>query len=595
MNKKGIVFKLFFMTVSVFILFLFIQVGFQSIFLEKFYLNNKIKNTQKNIEKFSESYVTANWNRETTIKKINSFMERNNTPIIIVNNNGIPEYNNETTHFMTIRTDEGEIFQVDLDYLSTIDAIDPFDLQIGNQIILEGIPMEGTNFLEVLSINNHKFLELNEYVEDITETEFEDDPSIKNVSGEIIYIHDSMDDTEQTLYKTDLLLTEIDSFFFDDKEKMYVDTTSSIHHYWFSDPISNTKNIIFYKPITIANKQKYLFAMTSLQPIAEAVQIINRYHVYTFLLAILLILILSFSYSKMIAKPLIHMNEVAKKMANLDFGTYCSIRTHDELGSLSHSLNTLSQNLESSLTELKEANVKLVNDIEKERQQELIRKEFVANVSHELKTPLGIMKGFAEGIKDGIYENKKEYYLDVIIDEIEKMNMLILDMLEVSKLESKAYKLSKDIFTIDGLILKVKAKFDHMFKEKDLTVHLNLKSYDVYGDLNKIEQVLINLFSNAIRHTPEKETISIQLIESLDTVYIHIENSGTHIPKEEIHKIWDRFYRVEKSRNKNFGGTGLGLLIVKNILELHGSTYGVKNTEKGVAFYFNLQKSSTSL
>jgi len=285
------------------------------------------------------------------------------------------------------------------------------------------------------------------------------------------------------------------------------------------------------------------------------------------------------------------MNNAATKMAELDFSVKCDIQSNDELGSLSQSLNTLSHNLESSLTELRDTNSKLIDDIEREKQQELIRKEFVANVSHELKTPLGIMKGFAEGIKDGIFEDKKEYYLDVIIDEIEKMNVMIFDMLEISKLESKEYTLSKNVFEIDELLKKVKFRFDPMLNDNKLTASMDLKPYKVSGDSSKIEQVLMNLFSNAIRYSAENEKIKIRVIENNEKIRVSISNSGSYIAEEDISKIWDRFYRVEKSRNKSQGGTGLGLLIVKNILELHESEYGVRNTKDGVEFYFHLDKS----
>lgn len=291
----------------------------------------------------------------------------------------------------------------------------------------------------------------------------------------------------------------------------------------------------------------------------------------------------------MIASPLIRMNKAAKQMADLDFDVYCDIKTGDELESLSDSLNILSDNLQHSLAELQEANSALIEDIEREKEQERIRRDFVANISHELKTPLGIMKGFAEGIKDGIFENKKEYYLDVIIDEIEKMNILILDMLEVSALESKAYTLSEENFDINNLITKLNTRFDPLLKKHNLALELSLESNTVIGDKLKIEQVLMNLMSNAIRYSNSNETIRIKTISNKSYARISIENTGTHIPEADLPKIWDRFYRVEKSRNKSKGGSGLGLLIVKNILELHNYNYGMQNTVDGVEVFFEMK------
>lgn len=712
MKSKKIVFKLFVMTVSVFAIFLIFQVVFQSVFLEKFYLNSKIENTQKNINTFIESYQNNKWTRNEIMKNVNVFIEENNIAMSIVDKYGVPKYGKNAESILTIRSDSGELHQVSIDNLESlvygenIDDLDDFaDLEnglydlideessdynediefennfkpkLGDKIQVKGILFLEDDFFEIYYLNHggkiyedtqfKSYYQLNKETnkqeqynnelyneetnkltsketnketnelynedsntginddesveiynklynepyseifkdevlgnyEDVIMTELDEDYEIKDISGEIIYIHYNEENMDPEFYKVDLLDQEIDSFFMDVEGLEYENqnevkkqkfTNNGIDYYWFIDPNTNLKSIIFYKAIRVNGEIQYIFAMSSLQSIDEALNFISQYLLYMFVIAMILIFILSFFYSKMIAKPLINMNNAATKMAELDFSVKCDIQSNDELGSLSQSLNTLSHNLESSLTELRDTNSKLIDDIEREKQQELIRKEFVANVSHELKTPLGIMKGFAEGIKDGIFEDKKEYYLDVIIDEIEKMNVMIFDMLEISKLESKEYTLSKNVFEIDELLKKVKFRFDPMLNDNKLTATMDLKPYKVFGDSSKIEQVLMNLFSNAIRYSAENEKIKVSVIENNEKIRVSIINSGSYIAEEDISKIWDRFYRVEKSRNKSQGGTGLGLLIVKNILELHESEYGVRNTKDGVEFYFHLEKS----
>lgn len=597
MKKRGIAFKLFIITCGMFTLFLAFQIGFQSLFLEKFYLEKKTKGIEKNIENFSREYLNSKWSLDKTKEEVARFAEQNNSSLIILDRYGIPQYYNEIDNYsMVVRSENGELFNVNLDALYEEESYEDFETLIGSEIYLEGILIdEDERILEAFLISS-KEIETNYYDEELISqlenTEGYDlygDEVIK-IKGEVVYYNEPNFEESQ-VYKSDLLLQEVDSWFYENDYLIDEIDNDSIINYSYLDEVSKVENIVFIKPILYDNGDgKFIFVMTSLQPINEAIGIMNQYYIYIFLIAIIFIVLLSFLYSKMISKPLIEMNEVAKRMANLDFGAKCSIHTNDELESLSNSLNTLSKNLDQSLKELQDANDQLLDDIEKERQQEMIRREFVANVSHELKTPLGIIKGFAEGIKDGIYENKKEYYLDVIIDEINEMNRLVLDMLELSKLESKAYKLSKEVFEIEDLILKINNKFSHMVEEKKLKTTLDIQECRVCSDKNKIEQVLVNLYSNAIRYSKVNESINIKVDDRNSDVVIYIENTGVHIPEEDIEKIWDRFYRIEKSRNRASGGTGLGLLIVKNILELHNSKYGVKNTEKGVEFYFSLPK-----
>jgi two-component system sensor histidine kinase VanS len=374
--------------------------------------------------------------------------------------------------------------------------------------------------------------------------------------------------------------------------KIKIDSGQTIQFHYTS-PSNGTDNIVFAKPVINNNDiSEFIFAISSLQPVCEAVDVMKNYYFYAFLVAIILIAAMALLFSKLISKPLIKMNQVAAQMANLDFSQEVPVKSTDELGSMAVSLNRLSKNLGTSLSELKVANEQLHLDIEKEKTLEVMRKEFVASVSHELKTPLGIIKGFAEGVKDNIAAHKKDYYIDVILDEIEKMDELVLDLLDLAKLESKAYKLDLESFNIIDLVNDVEARLTTRISEKRISFELEHEpavSLRVYGDLRRMEQVITNILNNAIRHTEVEGHIRIG-VKKLDTlVYVYIENSGNPIAEEEQELIWDRFYRAEKSRDRKSGGTGLGLSIVKNILEMHESQFGVENTQTGVSFYFSLQ------
>lgn len=340
------------------------------------------------------------------------------------------------------------------------------------------------------------------------------------------------------------------------------------------------------------SKGEVIIAISSLQPVNEASSVIKKFYLYFYVGAVILIIILSLFYSNMITKPLLELNKSASKMADLDFTSKCNIKREDEIGNLANTLNFLSENLDESLTSLKDANAKLAEDIQKERKLEKMRKEFVAAVSHELKTPISLIGGYAEALKDDIFQGEeRDYYIEVIMDESRKMANLVSDMLDLSQLESGNFNLIKEEFSINELIGTTLKKFSALLNEKKIKLTMNfIEDVKVYADWNRMEQVMNNFITNAIRHTNEKGYIEVNIKDEEEKLIVSIENTGKQIPEEEMLKIWDNFYKIDKSRNRKLGGTGLGLAIVKNILILHESEYGVENTSTGVRFYYTLNK-----
>lgn len=355
--------------------------------------------------------------------------------------------------------------------------------------------------------------------------------------------------------------------------------------------INGIRNIITAVPDN--NRQKIIFAVTSLQPVDEASSVIKEFYIYFYISAIVLILILSLIYTNIVSKPLVKLNDTAKKMAVMDFSERCSVKSKDEIGNLADTLNFLAYNLDKALTSLKEANVKLEEDIEKEREIEKIRKEFIASVSHELKTPINLIGGYAEGLKDNIFESdEKDYYIDIIIDESNKMGSLVIDMLNLSHLESGVLKLDKEEFFMDEFIVYSLKKFSKIIKDKHITINFNMiPKVRVYADWDKMEQVVDNFTTNAIKNTEEGGYINFVIEDRKeDKIIVSVENTGKNIPEGELNNLWNSFYKLDKSRNRRLGGTGIGLSIVKNILMLHNFKYGVENTDIGVRFYFIMDK-----
>ena len=397
-----------------------------------------------------------------------------------------------------------------------------------------------------------------------------------------------------------------------DEESSKYNTINRIIQEWILDPeslkeilqLKKTKTSIYYNPdydinnivcISLTSGQKennIIIGVSSLQPIEEASEIIKEFYIYIFIGAVIIVIILSLIYANMITKPLVKLNNSAKRISEMDFSQECDVNSDDELGNLASTLNFLSRRLNSALTELQLKNMKLEQDIEKERKLDRMRKEFVAGVSHELRTPISIISGYAEGLKDNIAdEDSREFYLDVIIDEAAKMNTLVSDMLDLSQLESGNFTMKPEPFNIDELIKKCINKQQQFFQQKNIKIQEDLaKDVCVNGDFLRIEQVITNFLNNAIRHTPENGIVNIKIIDEQQICKVEVENQGEHLSENDLEHIWDRFYKADKSRNRVAGGIGLGLSIVKNILLMHNSTFGVRNTELGVCFFFTLKK-----
>lgn len=342
----------------------------------------------------------------------------------------------------------------------------------------------------------------------------------------------------------------------------------------------------------VNEKSEFIIAFSSLQPVNEAVSVIKEMYFYFCLVALIFIIALAFIYSKMISKPLVKINKTATKMASLDFTEKCEVTSMDEIGNVAASLNFLSENLDVAMTSLRDANSQLEQDIEKERRMERTRKEFVAAVSHELKTPITLIDGYAVALKDDIFEGAdRDYYLDIIIDEANKMGNLVTDMLDLSQLESGSFKLNRQEVNLTELITYTLKKYEALIEEKSVNLDTSLiNPMMIYADWSRMEQVITNFITNAIRHVDNQGTIKINASKLKDKIMIEIENTGSSIPEEDIEKLWDKLYKIDKSRNRKLGGTGIGLSIVKNILELHGYSYGVENIEGGVKFYFIVEE-----
>lgn len=285
-------------------------------------------------------------------------------------------------------------------------------------------------------------------------------------------------------------------------------------------------------------------------------------------------------------KPIIHINDVANKMANLDFSESCNIKSNDEFKTLSNNLNKMASNLQEALTKLENANIQLEKDVQREHTLLLQRKELVDNLSHEMKTPLGIIRAYAEGIDDETDVNKKDTYAKIIIEESNKITDLINTLLDLSALEFGAIKLQPESFDFVELVETVSGRL--LIDSPDVNFKLSYELPDtklfVYTDKIRMQQVLNNLILNSKKYVTSGGDIKLSLTQEHNLVKFNIYNQTSNIQEEDLSKIWTKFYRRNESRNNN--GSGLGLSIVGQILSMQDLEYGVKKIDKGIEFYF---------
>ena len=255
-------------------------------------------------------------------------------------------------------------------------------------------------------------------------------------------------------------------------------------------------------------------------------------------------------------------------------------------------MNSLSKSLEQTISELKTANLELQQDIQKKEEIDLQRREFIGNVSHELKTPIALILGYAEGLKEGITDDPESmnYYLEVIGDEAERMNRMVKNLMTLSELESGNQHVTMERFDLVALVRNYINSADILIKEQNVSLSITSpESLFVWGDEFKIEEVVMNYFSNAIHHVSgEKKEIRIYVEQMGEKARVTVFNTGSHIPEEDLEHIWDKFYKVDKARTRAYGGSGVGLSIVKAIMTGLKQEYGAENVEDGVSFWFEL-------
>lgn len=329
----------------------------------------------------------------------------------------------------------------------------------------------------------------------------------------------------------------------------------------------------------------------SFETIHDSVELSNRFILYISVIMLAAGIFVLLFITQRFTEPITKLSHIAGQMAELNFDTKYEGKSEDEIGELGNSINYLSENLEKTLGELKSANIQLRQELDEKTKIDEMRKEFLSNVSHELKTPIALIQGYAEGLQENINddEESRQFYCDVIIDEANKMNNLVKKLLDLNRLEFGNNDVEMAHFNVVDVIRSYLANADILLRQKHVT--LNLKTDPevyVWADEYMVEEIFNNYLSNALNHVAGENRIDIEIEKRDDVVRITVFNTGEKIPEEDIPMIWDKFYKVDKARTREYGGSGVGLSIVKASMELLGQNYGVENRADGVAFWFEL-------
>jgi len=618
MRQNKIFKKLFLMIVSFAFVILFIQFVFQYFWLDDFYLYTKKQESESALTRIESMINNSGFDDEVEITEIiESYVVKEDIYISTFDRYGNQYFGLQAgvPIYLTMLSDSQEVYQVYLEDYSQVEGI--FDKLIkGKNIRVKGYITPGYNeiFPEWITVDGKDYgvpvenIDLSTGLFEIEEASVVDEttdamllPEIligntvlkedvvfdaigdQEILAKSIYIDDSPQVIKGQIsftnldrlkmagieYKEAKLMDEQFRIIANDKSITDALNTKGYTSYQRVDAYTGMKNLVAIKKFdTVYGESLYIMGVSSLQSVDQMTDVTLSYFYMTVLIAFMLAIVFSYFYSKKITKPLLHLNEVTAKLAEVDFSSKCQVHSNDEIEDLAHSINQMSDKLENTLKQLK---------------------RFLADASHELKTPLTVMKGTVEGLMDGVYDKEDPTHYKRMQTEINEMSQLVYDLLELSKLEAGETELREEVFQLSDLVLKTHGKLGVLVKEKNLSVTLDLNEFFVKGHEGHIETVVRNFYTNAIRYTPEGGSIKIRMFEKLGDCHLEIENSPSHIDYVAMEKLWQPFFRVEESRNKQLGGTGLGLYMVKEILIRHESAFDIVNTQDGVCAFFTLK------
>lgn len=426
----------------------------------------------------------------------------------------------------------------------------------------------------------------------ISNDEVQDELHVLCEKSNISYIVLDMDNEKliTNVHDTNMLKQQLAGYLLNQAQKggKVLDSTDNYQLMRSQDPWNQSEYIEMWGQL---DDNVNFLIRSPVESIRESVALSNRFLIYVGMGTLIICMGLVWYFSRRITKPIQELAELSDHMANLDFEAKYTSGGNNEIGELGDNFNRMSKKLEKAISELKQANNSLQQDIEQKEKMEQMRTEFMGNVSHELKTPIALIQGYAEGLKEGVNDDpeSRDFYCDVIMDEAGKMNRMVKNLMTLNQLEFGNDKVEFERFNLTELIGGVLQSMDILSQQKDVKLIFREENpVYVWGDEFKIEQVVRNYVSNAYNHVNEEKIIEVKILREDGLAKVTVFNTGKPIPEEDVPRIWDKFFKVDKAHTREYGGNGIGLSIVKAIMESMHQQYGVKNYDNGVEFWFTL-------
>jgi signal transduction histidine kinase len=455
------------------------------------------------------------------------------------------------------------------------------------------VPLRGYNSFYTISliVNNEILLNSEDINNQVMPNRFLNDEILTNSAIEITgkIIETQLIYNEDSSYISPIISNEIinlsTSNFFDSGY------SNEVFYYYSKDENGDFSHIVFINTTETQMENYILISTYSLSQVDEVIASIRSFNLYTIIIVSSVLLLASIYYSKSFSKPLTLINNYTKKLAELDFDEDLKVKSNDEFRELSENINFLKQNLKTTLEKLNDQNRILMTQIENENTKEIERQQFVRGMSHELKTPLAVIQAAAEAIEKGIYTNKLEVEqtLRKIQEEVIRTNKILIDMVQVYNLDSSILDNEKVLCRLDEIIKEQLQNVSIIVEKKKLSIDLDVENIKYFCIIDKMKLVISNLISNAIKYSPENTKIHIKLSTKNGMIEFSIRNQAEKVSNEDLPKLFDAFYRTDKSRNRTDGSTGLGLYIVQSALNQHDSGCKVKIEDNQIIFSFELK------
>ncbi len=415
---------------------------------------------------------------------------------------------------------------------------------------------------------------------------------IDNPAGATVFVID----TEMNIYSSIKISEKVRISLQDILDDYDASDFEGVKKYTIRRSYDENMGIAYFDLIGIMDNGYLIILRSPIEQVNTQVAFVTKLFVCVAMAMLLVGTIIILVITKVFSGPIRHMSFVAKRMANLDFDAKIDVITNDEIGELGSSMNEMSEKLEETISELKVANIKLEKDIKKKNQIDEMRKEFLSHVSHELKTPIALIQGYAEGLKDNISDDPEsmEFYCDVIIDESNKMNMLVKKLLDLNEIEFGNNSITIERFELIEFLEDVINSSSILIEQSQAEIEFNEEGpLYVWADEFMMEEVFTNYLTNAIHYVTEGGKIKVWIDRKETTVRVNVYNQGEPIAEDDIDKVFIKFYKADKARTREYGGSGIGLSIVAAAMEAHNKEYGVYNVCDGVVFYFELDSSDT--